>query len=58
MVNNVSDAISYLNKLSTDNLTKLPEFIGYLEKHHHKILNYDRRQSNNKSIKWSNEKGS
>ncbi len=47
---NVSDAISYLNTLSTDNLTKLSELIGYLEKHRREIINYDRRQSNNKSI--------
>ncbi len=47
---NVSNAISYLNKLPTDNLTKLSELIGYLEKHHPEIINYDRKQSNNKPI--------
>lgn len=42
--------ISYLKNIPTRNITKSNEFIKYLEKHKHEIINYDRRKKANKTI--------
>lgn len=47
----VQTAVAYLkNQVSSKNAEKLAELVGYLQKHEHEIIDYERRQHAGKTI--------